>query len=102
MTKKKTPHSKTTSETTFDVHGVKRQNNPTLLLHHQAPYPSQYLLIYLAYFHHAAHKPYSLHVHATQSQKGVCHSVALPFTLRSILGQKKNYENSNISHHAKI
>jgi hypothetical protein len=26
-----------------------------------------------------------------------CHIVALPFTLKSILSQKKNYENSNIS-----
>jgi hypothetical protein len=24
--------------------------------------------------------------------KGVCHTVALPFTLKSILSQKKNYE----------
>ncbi len=30
-------------------------------------------------------------------QQGVCHTVALPFTLKSILRQKKNYENSNIS-----
>jgi hypothetical protein len=29
--------------------------------------------------------------------KGVCHVVALPFTLKSILGRKKNYGNSNIS-----
>jgi len=30
--------------------------------------------------------------------KGVCHTVALPFTLNSILlREKKNYENSNIS-----
>jgi hypothetical protein len=30
--------------------------------------------------------------------KGVCHIVALPFTLKSILRrQKRNYENSNIS-----
>jgi hypothetical protein len=30
--------------------------------------------------------------------KGICHSVALlPFTLTSILRQKKNYGNSNIS-----
>jgi hypothetical protein len=29
--------------------------------------------------------------------KGVCHTVALPFTLKSVLRQKKNYENSNIS-----
>jgi hypothetical protein len=27
----------------------------------------------------------------------VCHTVAWPFTLKSILRQKKNYENSNIS-----
>jgi hypothetical protein len=33
-----------------------------------------------------------------QINKGVCHTVALPFTLKSILRQKKNYdENSNIS-----
>jgi hypothetical protein len=29
--------------------------------------------------------------------KGVCHVVALPFTFKSILRQKKNYGNSNIS-----
>jgi hypothetical protein len=28
---------------------------------------------------------------------GVCHIVALPFTLKRILGQKKYYGNSNIS-----
>jgi hypothetical protein len=28
--------------------------------------------------------------------------VALPFTLKDILRQKKNYGNSNIFHHAKI
>ncbi len=33
----------------------------------------------------------------TQIQQGVCHTVALPFTLKSILRQKKNYGNSNIS-----
>jgi hypothetical protein len=27
--------------------------------------------------------------------KGVCHTVALPFTLKSILRQNKNYGNSN-------
>jgi hypothetical protein len=32
-----------------------------------------------------------------QQQPGVCHTVALPFTLNSILRQKKNYGNSNIS-----
>jgi hypothetical protein len=30
-------------------------------------------------------------------EQGVCHIVALPFTLKSILRQKKNYGNSNIS-----
>ncbi len=30
-------------------------------------------------------------------KQGVCHTVALPFTLRSILMQRKNYGNSNIS-----
>ncbi len=33
----------------------------------------------------------------TLVQQGVCHTVALPFTLKSILRQKKNYGNSNIS-----
>ncbi len=33
----------------------------------------------------------------SQCQQGVCHTVALPFTLKSILRQKKDYENSNIS-----
>jgi len=32
-----------------------------------------------------------------QLQQGVCHTVALPFALKSILRQKKNYENSTIS-----
>ncbi len=32
-----------------------------------------------------------------QQPPGVCHTVALPFTLNSILRQKKNYVNSNIS-----
>jgi hypothetical protein len=31
------------------------------------------------------------------SQQGVCHTMALPFTLKCILRPKKNYENSNIS-----
>jgi hypothetical protein len=35
---------------------------------------------------------------AAPSQKqGVSHTVALPFTFKSILRQKKNYRNSNIS-----
>jgi hypothetical protein len=29
-------------------------------------------------------------------KRGVSHAVALPFTLKSILGKRKNYENSNI------
>jgi len=32
-----------------------------------------------------------------KQNKGVCHTLASPFTLKSILRQKKNYENSNIS-----
>jgi hypothetical protein len=33
----------------------------------------------------------------------VCHTVALPFTLKSILRKKKkNYGNPNIFHHAKL
>jgi hypothetical protein len=31
------------------------------------------------------------------SKQGVCHTVVLPFKFKSILRQKKNYENSNIS-----
>jgi hypothetical protein len=31
------------------------------------------------------------------NKKGVCHTLALPFTLKGILRQKKNYENSNTS-----
>jgi hypothetical protein len=30
-------------------------------------------------------------------KQGVCHRVALPLTLKNILRQKKNYENSNVS-----
>jgi len=33
----------------------------------------------------------------TQKKQGVCLTMAWPFTLKSILWQKKNYENSNIS-----
>jgi hypothetical protein len=33
----------------------------------------------------------------TLDKQGVCHTVALPITLKSILKQKKNYGNSNIS-----
>jgi hypothetical protein len=32
-----------------------------------------------------------------KTKQAVCHTVALPFTLKSILRQKKNYGNSNIS-----
>ncbi len=32
-----------------------------------------------------------------QTKQGLCHTVALPFTLTCILRQKKNYGNSNIS-----
>jgi hypothetical protein len=32
-----------------------------------------------------------------RTRGGVCHTVALPFTLKSILRQKKSYGNSNIS-----
>jgi hypothetical protein len=32
-----------------------------------------------------------------KGKKAVCHIVALPFTLKSILMQKKNYGNSDIS-----
>jgi hypothetical protein len=30
-------------------------------------------------------------------KQGVCHTVALPFTFKSILRAKKNFESSNIS-----
>jgi hypothetical protein len=33
----------------------------------------------------------------SQNKPGLCHTMALPFTLKSILRQKKNNENSNIS-----
>jgi hypothetical protein len=32
-----------------------------------------------------------------EKKQGVCHTVALPCTLKKILRQKKNYGNSNIS-----
>jgi hypothetical protein len=35
-------------------------------------------------------------------KQAVCHTMALPFTLKRILRQKKNYGNSKIFHHAKI
>jgi hypothetical protein len=37
------------------------------------------------------------HADDNMIKQGVCHTVALPFALKSILRQKKNYENSNIS-----
>jgi hypothetical protein len=40
-------------------------------------------------------RPRTQYMHCLQ--RGVCHTVALPFTLKSILRQKKNYGNSNIS-----
>jgi len=36
-------------------------------------------------------------VTSKQNQPGVCHTMALPFPLKSIFRQKKNNENSNIS-----
>jgi hypothetical protein len=44
-------------------------------------------------------QPITLVVVTTTTRRGVCvtHCVALPFTLKSILMPKKNYENSNIS-----
>jgi hypothetical protein len=35
-------------------------------------------------------------------KQGVFHIVTLPFTLKNILRQKKNYENSNISPYKNI
>jgi hypothetical protein len=35
--------------------------------------------------------------HKIERKQGACHTMALPFTLKSILRQKKNYGNSNIS-----
>jgi hypothetical protein len=38
-----------------------------------------------------------------KKKQGVCHTMALPFTLlKSILRQKKNYENPNSSAHKNI
>ncbi len=36
-------------------------------------------------------------LYPTEHEQGVCHIVALPFTLKRILRQKKNCQNSNIS-----
>jgi hypothetical protein len=35
--------------------------------------------------------------HRIERKQGVCHTMAFPFTLKSILRQKKNYGHSNIS-----
>jgi hypothetical protein len=37
------------------------------------------------------------HANDNMIKQGVCHIVALPFALKKISRQKKNYENSNIS-----
>jgi hypothetical protein len=42
-------------------------------------------------------KTLSLRLHRTRNKQGVCYTVALPFTLKRILREKKNYGNSNIS-----
>jgi hypothetical protein len=39
----------------------------------------------------------NLNVTNKENKQGTCHIVALPFTLKCILRQKWNYENSNIS-----
>jgi hypothetical protein len=41
--------------------------------------------------------PFPLHAHENTERRGVSHCMALPFTLKSILRQKKNYGNSNTS-----
>jgi hypothetical protein len=37
-----------------------------------------------------------------ERKQGVCHTVALPFTFKSILRQKKIFLATQIFHHAKI
>jgi hypothetical protein len=39
--------------------------------------------------------------YSSKANKGVCHTLALPFTLKRMLMQKKNYGNSNISPYKK-
>jgi hypothetical protein len=39
----------------------------------------------------------SQHEKEKKRKQGVSHTMALPFTLKSILRRKENYENSNIS-----
>jgi len=50
--------------------------------------------------------PWKIHTYTTigywpasmpLNKQGVCHTMGLPSTLKSILRQKKNYENANIS-----
>jgi len=55
---------------------------------------SDYLVLGLDYFGNA-------HVWK-QNKQGMCQTMALPFALKSILRQKKNYENSNISAYKNI
>jgi hypothetical protein len=44
------------------------------------------------YYHHS-----NIDKVIEEAKQGVCYIVALPFTLKSILKQKENYESSNIS-----
>jgi hypothetical protein len=53
--------------------------------------PKQSLFIYNFYFFCGGVKVPSI------AKQGVCHTMALPLTLKSILMQKKNYGNSNFS-----
>jgi hypothetical protein len=41
--------------------------------------------------------PWFGRVTSKPTKQGMCHTVALPFTLKSIFRQKKNYGNLNIS-----
>jgi hypothetical protein len=41
--------------------------------------------------------PKNSYEHPSYPKQGVCRTLALPFTLKRILRQKKNYGNSNIS-----
>jgi hypothetical protein len=51
--------------------------------------------------HNRIVKPWKVHPESSLPtlllNKEVCHTMPLPFTLKSILRQKKNYGNSNIS-----
>jgi hypothetical protein len=44
------------------------------------------------YYHHS-----NINKVIEEAKQGACYIVALPFTLKSILRQKENYESSNIS-----